>query len=121
MLVYWVLLFSNESTPPLNWYLRVDRHGISFLLVVVDHVLSRTPIRLLHFIYPSLMMTLYGVISGTYSSVTKRNVYSKMNFVEQPLVASGLVALCVFVASPLGHFVIYWSVYRLREKIFASK
>jgi hypothetical protein len=121
VMIYWGLLFSYDPASPLFWYLRIDRHGISFLLVLIDHMLARTPIRILHFIYPSLMMTLYGIANGIFCITTKKIVYSKLDFVDQPVVASGFVALSVFGLSPLAHFVTYWCVYRLREKIFASK
>ena len=121
VLVYWTLLFdSNQSSHALQWYLRCDRHGLAFLLVLIDHMTSRTPIRLLHFIYPSLMMLLYGACNGIYCYATKKIVYSKMDFLEQPLIAVGLVLLCALAASPLGQLVLYFLVYRLKEKCLAS-
>uniref|UniRef100_A0A7M5VFB5 Uncharacterized protein n=1 Tax=Clytia hemisphaerica TaxID=252671 RepID=A0A7M5VFB5_9CNID len=121
VLVYWTLLFdSNQSSHALQWYLRCDRHGLAFLLVLVDHMISRTPIRLLHFIYPSILMLLYGACNGVYCYATKRVVYSKMDFLEQPLIAVGLVLLCALVASPVGQLILYFVVYRLKEKCLAS-
>jgi len=120
VLIYWCFLFPNQNNDVtlLNWYLRIDRHAVVFLLIVFDHVVSKTPIRFLHFIYPSIIFLFYGVFNYAYVKVTGEMIYSLLDFDKQ-LIKSviGVLAAC-FVTIPLVQLVLYWTIYRLRERAF---
>ena len=112
---YWIFLFDGQTYSPLAWYLRLDRHGIASLLVIVERMSTRTPIRLLHFIYTSLLFVLYGATNATYCYTTETFVYGKLDFVGDTLRASALILLGAFVAVPVVHFFAYLCVHRLKE------
>ena len=112
---YWIFLFDGQTYSPLAWYLRLDRHGIASLLVIVERMSTRTPIRLLHFIYTSLLFVLYGATNATYCYTTETFVYGKLDFVGDTLRASALILLGAFVAVPVAHFFAYLCVHRLKE------
>ena len=80
---------------------------------------TRTPIRLLHFMYTSLLFVLYGATNAAYCYTTETFVYGKLDFVGDTLRASALILLGAFVAVPVVHFVAYLCVHRLKE--WASK
>lgn len=116
--VYWAALFRDASNGSvLKWYLRIDRHGVVFLFVLLDYVIVRTPTRILHFIYPSMVMLIYGAVNGLYCRYTGRIVYSRLDFLRRPFMSTGLIMLGAFAAVPCFQFVIYWCLYRVKKKI----
>ena len=122
VLVYWTMLSPGQaSITPLNWYFRVDRHAIILLIILIDQIITKIPIRILHFIYPSIMFLLYGVYNVTYTKISGKLVYSQMDFVKSPAKASGLIVLGAFVVVPIIHLCLYWAVYRLKERLFRKK
>ena len=112
---YWIFLFDGQSCSLLAWYLRIDRHGIASLLVILERMTTRTPIRLLHFVYPSIFSLLYGVSNAVYCYLEKTYVYSKLDFVGSTTKACSLVLLGALVAVPVIHMISYFGVYRFKE------
>lgn len=120
--VYWSMMYRKQSnqSSQMKWFLRIDRHGIVLLFMVIDHMISGIPTRLLHFIYPSLLFVLYGFVSAIYTIVTRDYVYRMLNFSENGLKSVLYVAGASFVAIPILQLIIYWVVYRVRERLFRS-
>ena len=113
--VYWIFLFNGQANSTLAWYLRLDRHGIASLLVILERMTTRTPIRLLHFVYTSLFFVLYGAVNAVYCYTRKTFLYSKLDFVGDALEASAMVLLGALVAIPVVHLIAYLCVQRFKE------
>lgn len=122
VVIYWVMMFKYQEVEvsPIRWYLRVDRHAVVFLFMIIDHMISRIPVRILHFVYPSMIFLLYGLVNALYTVLTKDFIYEMLNFNINTVTSTVYVVGASFVATPLMQLIIYWTVYRLRERLFSS-
>lgn len=117
--VYWIALFPyQDPVSDLKWYLRIDRHGIILILLLLDHVITKTPIRVLHFVYPSIMFTIYGIYNAVYTKITSTVIYPAMDFKDDTVKAILTVAGAALIGVPLIQVGLYWVIYRLKERIF---
>ena len=121
-IVYWVLLFKNQSRniPYLKWYLRTDRHGIMLLWLILDHFITKLPIRILHFIYPSIFVLLYGIFNVIYTKVEGTLLYPMLDFENKLLWSILILALACLVVVPIVQIFSYWCIYRFRDRLFRS-
>ena len=122
VIIYWFMMYRYQdvSVNGIKWFLRVDRHAVVLIFITIDHMITRIPIRILHFIYPSLLFLMYGFINALYTIITKDYVYEMLNFNENTVTSIVYVVGASFVATPLMQFIIYWAVYRVRERVFGS-
>ncbi|XP_002163736.3 uncharacterized protein LOC100206519 [Hydra vulgaris] len=117
-LVYWLLLFRTDRLPtPLAWFLNIDRHLIMLVWVIIDHVITKIPIRVLHFVYPSTLFLLYNIFNIVYTKLTKIIIYPIVNIDKEPVMTVGLVLAASFLCVPIVQVFLYWIIYRLREKL----
>ena len=121
-IVYWVLLFKNHSMniPYLKWYLRTDRHGIMLFWLILDHFITKLPIRILHFIYPSIFVLLYGIFNVIYTKVEGTFLYPMLDFENKLFWSILSLTLACLVIVPVLQIFSYWCIYRLRDRLFRS-
>ena len=117
-LIYWLLLFryDNDISTNLGWFLNIDRHLLMLVWLIVDHAITKIPVRVLHFVYPSTVFVLYSIFNIIYTKITKLVIYPIMNFDKSPLETVGLVLAGSFLFVPIVHIFLYWAIYRLRER-----
>lgn len=123
---YWTLFFPTDKTfrsnaHPTETYSTIDRHGINLLVVFVDFFLSCTPVRLLHFIYPSIVIALFFVYNCIYWAITDDLIYgSVFDYGENTGKAVGLVLASIVIISPLLQFC-WFLLYLLRQRLSVSR
>ena len=103
VILYWGLLH-NYSQPlkfSLDTYLLIDRHGTILSLMLIDFALAKTPVRILHFIYPSVFALLYCIFTVSYWAITKEIIHDVLDYINRPLQAAGYLAAIVLVAVPI--------------------
>ncbi|XP_065665941.1 uncharacterized protein LOC100206519 [Hydra vulgaris] len=117
-LVYWLLLFRTDRLPtPLAWFLNIDRHLIMLVWVIIDHIITKIPVRILHFVYPSTLFLLYNIFNIVYTKLTKIIIYPIVNIDKEPVMTVGLVLAASFLCVPIVQVFLYLIIYRLREKL----
>ena len=121
--VYWLLLFPQQqkNTTLINTYLRIDRHGVILLVTIIEQMITKMPIRILHFIYPSIMFIIYAIYYVTYTKITGNIIYSQIDFIDNPIKATGLFAMVAFVIIPIIQVFAYWTIYRVKERLFGKR
>ena len=117
-IAYWVILAPARTvgfSPSLKSYLVIDRHGINFGLMLIDFVLNRIPIRLLHYSYTSLALLLYLVYNSIYWSATGRLFYGKwLDYGSHLGLVFGLVLGTILLILPLIQLA-WFSLNRLKK------
>jgi len=122
---YWILIFPTDADVrsgdrPLAAFLTIDRHGINLLLLVIDFFLSCTPVRLLHFIYPSCALGLFFVYNGIYWASTGDLIYGEvLNYGSNTGKAVTMVFMAVLVVSPIIQL-LWLCLFLLRTKLAAK-
>ena len=117
---YWVFISHKDTDLQKGkdstiTYLTIDRHGVNFLLILLDFLLSSTPVNLLHFIYPSIFVAFYFIFNCIYWAITKTLIYgSILDYGNNTGVAVSMVFVAVFVAVPFGHMC-WFLLFLLRE------
>ena len=105
---FWLMLAPNRKGgygPTLHSFLVIDRHGINWLLMIIDFVLNKIPVRLLHFVYTSLFLGLYMVYNSIYWATTGHLVYGKiLDYGSNPGMVSGMAFGGMLVIIPLIQF-----------------
>ncbi|XP_038049353.1 protein rolling stone-like [Patiria miniata] len=98
-------------------------HGVNLIVIVLDVVLSATPMRLLHLIYPTLYAALYFMFTLIYQKAGGLNelggvaIYSKfLDWGGAPSTTVIVMVLTVFVATPIMHLV-WYAIYRIRHAV----
>ncbi|CAH1772665.1 unnamed protein product [Owenia fusiformis] len=97
-----------------------NRHGLNTVLMVIDFVISGTPIRILHMIYPMIYGFIYIIFNVIYWSFDKKNniVYSILNYNPKTLpVAVGVILGLLIVGIPLLT-IIFYGLFRLKRWIY---
>jgi len=113
ILLFWTLLASNSDRPlvtPINFHV----HGVTLLLMIIDLFVIKLPVRLLHFVYTSVLGLLYVLytfilhVTGVQSAV-----YSFLNWEKSPGNAVGMGLLFSICGAVAGQTVAY-CLYRVR-------
>lgn len=119
---YWVFISHkdkelHEGKDPTIKYVTIDRHGVNFLLIMLDFLMSSNPVHLLHFIYPLIFVAVYFIFNCIYWAVTKTLIYgSVLDYGNNTGFAVGMVLVAVFVVVPFCH-VCWFLLFMLREKL----
>ena len=104
-IAFWVMLAPNQKRgfkPSLRTYLVIDRHGINLVLIVIDFVINKIPIRILQFVYSSVFLGLYFVYNSIYWSQTGNLVYGKiLDYGSNGPTVAALALSGMFIAIPL--------------------
>ncbi len=117
---YWLLISPYDDDlykSAMLTYLTVDRHGFNFCIVLLEFLFCSTPVKLLHFIYPSCFMGLYFIINAIYWACTNHQIYGDfLDYGSNTGLAVGMVIAAVVVAMPLGH--LCWFLLHLVKERF---
>ena len=76
-IIFWAMLYPLFADQ-LSWwglFLNIQLHGITSIIIVIEHLLSAVPWRLLHFIYPFIYGLIYVVFSGIYYAMDHRHIF----------------------------------------------
>lgn len=114
VMLFWVVLH-NEY--PFS-FMTVSSHGIVFILLLIDYTFHMIPFRILHFVYAWFGAAAFTVFAVTYNFVTKRPVYSILNFVQFPGTAFAYTLACLFIGM-IVH-ISYYFLNQLKMKIIKS-
>uniref|UniRef100_A0A2A4JU90 Uncharacterized protein n=1 Tax=Heliothis virescens TaxID=7102 RepID=A0A2A4JU90_HELVI len=121
--LYWVLLYNpalrSEMTTRAFW-LDVSTHGIASCLMVVELVLSRTPVRFLHVYQPLGMGLWYAVFSAIYYAAGGTDINGNPFIYEVLDWSQGKRTGIVVAASMAGLIVVYtfvWAIALCRDKL----
>lgn len=123
VLGYWLFLFSTKKSfgNAVVIYTTIDRHGLNLLLLLVDFFLSCTPVRLLHFVYPSAVLACYFIYNCIYWASTGTLVYGEMlDYGKNTGKAVAMVIVAVFIVPPLAQLA-WFMLFLLRNKLAAKK
>jgi len=119
-LLFWFLLTASYSQAGLLDPFNIQSHVINFVILLIDLLVSRIPIRLLHFIYPvtySIVYILFTLILH-WSKVTS-SVYSLLNWAASPGLAAGYGLATALVGMPLAH-VLAFAIFNFRAWLSRS-
>ena len=111
VLIFWFVLYNPGDFSEIlsvSFYLTVDRHGIIFLLIVIQYLLGKIPIRYLHAIYVVAIAMIFFVHTYFYYLATGKLVYAIFDWGNAPGKAVGYafgLALACFVLQLIVFFV----------------
>lgn len=114
--LYWGVVHTPEA--PLDAS-TVNAHAVNSILVLIDILMSSTPVRILHMIYPMIYICTYAIFSVIYWAEGGTNpdghpyIYAALDYENHPKNASVMVVLFVFAAIPVSQFIVY-GLYRFR-------
>ncbi|CAH1268133.1 Hypp3834 [Branchiostoma lanceolatum] len=112
--LYWTLDRGRASVSS------VLEHVVNSIVVLLDLLVSGTPVRILNVIYPVAYAAVYAVFYVFYWAAGGKGrdgstaIYPVIDFGKDPGMASGILVGFVFVGVPAFHFLSY-GLYRLRE------
>ena len=115
VILYWVFVHRERFMRTTeSQYFVIHSHGVTYLLVLIDFLLSQIPVRVLHLVYVVLFGLLYGLFSFVYTSVTGVSVYPVLNWNTNP---GGASLFCLIAASVIIilHLILYL-MYYLKKK-----
>ena len=86
VVVYWTLLFKPSSLGNnwFWWFQSIDRHLIIYLLLLIQYVLNKSPIRLLHGVYALAVAAIFFVHTYFYYVATGKLVYHIFDWGKSP-------------------------------------
>ena len=113
-LLYWVLLYSGGNVDGAN----ANTHLLNGLIALIDVWVCNIPIHTYHVIYVSMFGAVYAVFTGLYFVGTDGGfVYNVLDFGENLGQAVGTIFLTVFIVIPAVHFIIFYSLSKLRDVV----
>lgn len=125
-ILYWALLYSGGSVDGVN----ANTHLVNAIFALIDVFFSGIPVRILHFIYPSIIGSSYAVFSGIYFAAGGTNVqgdpfiYPVLDYEENPGSAIGWVLAVLLIFIPLINLLFYglytvkfWLTYYLWARV----
>nr|KAI8733081.1 protein rolling stone-like [Biomphalaria glabrata] len=120
-IIFFTALYpSMKNKPAVGLNLQdVNVHTLNLVFVVVDHVVSPRPIRLLHFVAPLIYGAIYIVFSVIYWSTDHVNnvVYKNVLDWNYPGISSGVAIGLAVVAIPLLQLS-FFALYQLKCVIY---
>ena len=118
VLIYWGILHDAENFEGKESYklfLAVDRHGIIFVLLLLQYAMGKIPVRFLHAVYVVVIALVFFVHTYFYYLATHKLVYNIFDWEKAPGKAFGY-ALGLSIASFVLQFVLFL-VDMLKHKI----
>lgn len=91
----------------------VDAHAINSVMIIVDTLMCSIPVRLLHVVYPMLLMITYALFSVIYWKSGGTNpfgqpyIYAVLDYQNHPTVAAITIVSIFFIALPLSQSFLY--------------
>ena len=110
-LTFWLLLFNARNGVRA---LTVILHGVNFIVMVGDTMLSSIPVRLFHVIYPMLYCIVYIMFTVIHwAAVAPNHIYPQTDYTGRPVLAAVSQLCLFFIGLPLCQSVMF-CFYRLR-------
>lgn len=112
--LFWTIAYDGSGFTLIN----CTTHGLNALFVLVDTLVTRTPVRMLHFYQCTTLGLIYGLFSSLYWLVGGTNhlgqpyIYKPLDFSRLNMALSTIL-LSAFVAAPIIHCWIFF-LYRFR-------
>lgn len=113
--LFWTIAYDGSGVTLVN----CTTHGINAVFVLVDTLISRTPIRMLHLYQSSCMGLIYMVFSYVYHLAGGTNhkgepyIYKPLDYTNNFRVAISTALVSIFLVAPLIHCWIFF-LYRFR-------
>ena len=96
----------------------INLHGISFIVVLLDNIMSAIPVRLLHVIYPIIVNAIYNGFMLIYFSKEQEDTpYVRLIDWSQPGITTGVNFLFYLVVLPLIQLT-WFAIHRLKLRVF---
>lgn len=112
--LFWTIAYDGSGYTLIN----CTTHGLNGLFVIVDTLVTRTPVRMLHFYQCTCLGLVYGMFSALYWLLGGTN-HLGQPYIYKPLdysnfnMALATILLAAFVAAPIIHCWIFF-LYRFR-------
>lgn len=88
--------------------INLQLHGINTVIIVLEHLLSAVPVRLLHCVYPIIFGLVYVIFSAIYWGVNHDNVmYPGVLDWNSPSKTVGILFLVALVVIPFFHIAFF--------------
>lgn len=114
-LLFWTIAYDGAGYTLIN----LNSHGINAAFILIDTLVTRMPVRLLHCIYTCaygftycLFTYLYFLAGGT-SHLGYPYIYKPLNYGEKPATALAYIVVITALVAPLLHSMIFF-LYRFR-------
>lgn len=87
----------------------IHRHAVSSALYTIDLFVSRVPVRLLHFIYPSLFFICYAIFTLILHAANVRSQFYEgiLDWEQIPGFSAGIFIGVVLLVTPILHSVVF--------------
>ncbi|KAK6179859.1 hypothetical protein SNE40_012117 [Patella caerulea] len=118
-IIFWLAVYDPETGPTA---VSINTHGINVALVLLDTIISRHPVKLIHFFHSVIFCVVYALFTVLYWAVGGTNhknepyIYKILDYSGKTDVAIMYVLLVPFVGAPLCHCLIY-TIFKLRNAI----
>ena len=112
--MYWTLLDPNLSS------LSINTHLINSIITLIDLLICKIPIRILHFYHLCLCAVVYTIFSLIlHGAGYESRIYPVLDWANRVEFSIGIVLIMILVAAPIAHMLVF-GIYKLRVFI-ASK
>ncbi|KAI1892722.1 hypothetical protein AGOR_G00136470 [Albula goreensis] len=118
--LYWVIIYPMRPRPLSSF--NINLHIINVVQALLEHILSATPVHLLHYLALLLVCALYFLftiiywLAGCTGPSGKPYIYIVLDYGEKPLFATLSVLCIAFLCLPFFHFLL-WNLYLLRKHL----
>jgi len=116
--MYWAFLYKDEDQEgrtAANEFKSINGHLVNFLLLLVDFMFHRIPVRILHALYPVTYGCIYIMFTAIYFAETKSNVYSILNWAEKPGISVVVCLMCIVFVIIIQF--VYYALDRIKMKL----
>jgi len=108
---YWAFVYKTGNI--ITWW-SFSLHAINSLFMVLEHIITSMPWRLLHVIYPIIFTLFYIIVTVFYRFfIDAEPLYSKLDYSNNPGLAVGIACSGIFIAVPFSYLLLY-CIYRVR-------
>ncbi|PVD19884.1 hypothetical protein C0Q70_20377 [Pomacea canaliculata] len=113
--LYWIVLYSGQP----DTFISINSHALNSVLVIVDVMVSRAPVRVQHLVYTFLFMLVFTIFTVVYWAAGGTNhkgqhyIYSTLDYTHKPWLAVAMIAGVLLIAVPLVQIIVY-GFFRLR-------
>ncbi|XP_021355848.1 protein rolling stone-like [Mizuhopecten yessoensis] len=114
-ILFWTIAYDGSGYTVIN----LNSHGVNAVFVLVDTLVTRTPIRLLHCIYASAFGCVYSLftfiyfLAGGTSHLGHSYIYKPLNYGVSPGTAAAYIVVIAALVAPLLHSMVFF-LYRFR-------
>ena len=114
-ILYWTVLYRGGPVD----CVAINTHLVNGIVALFDIRVSGIPVRIFHFIYPTIFATAYATFTGIYFAAGGTNpngdpyIYPVLDYGKNPGLAAVLIVVCVLVFVPLVQAVLF-GIYSFR-------